>query len=90
MGCHSCWRLGDLLEAHGRRRSGKAAAATEGSARVAASLPEAVQHMAMHSRAMTAARDVGRAEDMVEAAAVAVAAAVVEAVVGTARAREPA
>jgi hypothetical protein len=90
-GCHSCWRLGDLLEAHGRRRSGKAAAATEGSARVVASLLEVAQRTAMHLRVTTVAQNVGRAEGMVEAAAVAVAAAaVVEAVAGTAQAREPA
>jgi hypothetical protein len=89
-GCHSCWRLEDLLEAHGRRHSDRAAAATEGLARVVASLLEAAQRMAMHLRAMTVARDAGRAEGMVEAVAVAVAAAAVEAVAGTAQAREPA
>ena len=81
-GCHSCWRLADLLEAHGRCHSGTAAAATEGWARVVASLLEAARRMVMHSRVMTVARDVGRAEGKVEA--VAVAAAVVAAVAGTA------
>jgi len=97
MGCHSCWRLGDLLEAHGRRRSGKAAAATEGSARVVASLLEAVRRMAMHLRVMAVARDVGKVVGMAEAVAVVVVAAVLaaaaagaEVVAGIAQAREPA
>ena len=98
MGCHSCWRLEDLLEAHGRRRSGKAAAATEGSARVVASLLEAVRRMAMHLRVMAVARDVGKVVGMAEAVAVVVvvaavlaaAAAGAEVVAGIAQAREPA
>jgi hypothetical protein len=29
MGCHNCWRLGDSMEAHGKRRLHKAAEAIE-------------------------------------------------------------
>lgn len=93
-GCHSCWRLAGLAEAHGRRHSGRAAAAIEGWARVAASLLEAVRRTAMSSQVMAVARDVGRAEGMVAVAVVAVAAAEAAAaaqlVAGIARAREPA
>jgi hypothetical protein len=89
-GCHSCWRLGDLLEAHGRRHSGMAAAAIL--VRVSASSQEAVRRMAMHLRAIHAARRlVGTAEGKMKVAAVAVAgaAAVAQVAGGIAQAREP-
>jgi len=85
----SYWLLGDLPEAHGRRHSGRAAAATEGWARVAASLLEAERRTAMRWQGIADARDVaGMEEDMEEVATVAVAAG--ELVAGIARAREQA
>ena len=89
--CRSCWRLANLTAAHGSHCSGRAAAAIEDWVRVAASLLEAVQRMAMRLRAMAVARDVGRAAGTaVAVVSVAEAAAAEEVVAGTAQAREPA
>jgi hypothetical protein len=78
------------VEAHDRRRSGKAAEAIQ--VRVAASSQEAVRRMEMHLRAIHAARQfVDMAEGKAKVAAVAGAAVVAAAQVvgGTAQAREP-
>ena len=90
-GCRSCWRLVGSRAAHGNHCSGRAAAAIEGSARVAASLLEAAQRMAMRLQAMAAARDVGRPVGIAAAVeSVAEAAVAEEAVAGIAQATEPA
>lgn len=90
-GCRSCWRLAGSTAAHGNHCSGRAAAAIEGSVRVAASLLEAVQRMAMRLQAMVAARDVGRPAGIAAAVvSVAEAAAAEEAAAGIAQAKEPA
>jgi hypothetical protein len=83
MDCHSCSRLADLLEAHGRRHSGREAEVSL--ATVVVSLPAAVQRM--RSRAI-ALRVAGMEEDTVEA--VVAESVIAELVVDIARAREPA
>lgn len=73
MGCHSCPRREGSLEAHGRRRSGRAAVAIEDWERGVVSLREVGRRMVMRLRAMTAAaRGVGTAAEDIAAAAAAV------------------